>query len=128
MCGPASTIRCHTIWHQVSLIAQAMVQSVVSIIIGRYNFLYRSNKAMFYVMVKAYMHLQNILLFRVQKEFILIIMTLTPIIIFGQISPGPMDLFLTLYFSVLDYILIVVFDYTAHFVHVFTPITRFPVL
>ena len=42
-------------------------------ICGKYNIFHRPDEAMLFVMVKACLHIQNILLFRTLKEFILII-------------------------------------------------------
>ena len=50
-----------------------MVLSVTGINIGRYSIFYRPDEAMLFVMVKACLHLQNILLFITLKKFIPII-------------------------------------------------------
>ena len=58
-CGSASAILYHTILHQVSLIAQPMVPSVVSVYIVEYNIFHRPDEAMLFVMVKACLCLKH---------------------------------------------------------------------
>ena len=50
-----------------------MVPSVLSMNIVKHNIFHRSDEALLFVMVEAYLHFQNIQLIRSLKEFILII-------------------------------------------------------
>ena len=72
VCGPALAITCHTLWHQMLLITQPVVPSIVGINIGKYIIFHRPDEAMTLVMVKAFPCLRNILLFRNLKDFILL--------------------------------------------------------
>ena len=69
VCGPILTIWYHTILHQVSLIAQPVVTSVVRKNAGKYKTFFRPDEAMLLVMVKACLHQKNILLSRTLSLF-----------------------------------------------------------
>ena len=57
VCGPPPSIRCQTIWHQVSLFIHPMVPSVVFIILVSITFSHRPDEVMLFGMMKAYMTL-----------------------------------------------------------------------
>ena len=68
-CGPASLIWCHTIWHQVSLIAKPMMPYVIHINIGKYKISHRLDEAMLFVKMKASLCLKIIPVLRTLKDF-----------------------------------------------------------
>ena len=68
---PAPTIRCQTIWYQVSLFTHPMVPCVVSIILVGIAFSHRPDKAILFVTVKACLSYKYILFFITFKELCL---------------------------------------------------------
>ena len=70
---------CQKVWHLIVnagpyayLMLNNIQKDMVNINIGKYNIFHRPNETILFVMVKVCLHLQNILLFRNLKEFIII--------------------------------------------------------
>ena len=65
------TVSYHMV-HEMPLITQPMILSVVSINVGKYSVSHRHDEAMLFVMVKACVCCQIILLFRALKDYFLL--------------------------------------------------------
>ena len=69
--GSVPSYWCYKLLHQVSLIAQQMASSVVSIHIGKVNNFHRPDESMLFVMLKACLDGKFIQLFRAFKKSVL---------------------------------------------------------